>query len=275
VDSEMVFVSNCCPTQRAADKWESARFQAFSTPQQDSVFEPCPRPAHQQVTRAVSQLDRDKRRSIGKETNKMNTSSVQVQDGVFKRVLLLYGLFMLLSNAAYLLAYYLLPEGFLRGSPMLSTARVVASSDTFWSEMASTFLVNLGVVTALSVILNVLRVKGFSLGYIWPIFLAIQSGVVAGTNSFLLSDLTQVNVRDGMAASLSVGGLEFLGYRLIIASTVSLAAYQFSSWTQLRPTKLKNFRDVRLSRAEVLCLIGGIVLLLVAANIETVRSAGL
>jgi len=205
----------------------------------------------------------------------MNTSSVQAQDGVFKRVLLLYGLFMLLSNAAYLLAYYLLPEGFLRGSPMLSTARVVASSDTFWSEMASTFLVNLGVVTALSVILNVLRVKGFSLGYIWPIFLAIQSGVVAGTNSFLLSDLTQVNVRDGMAASLSVGGLEFLGYILIIASTVSLAAYQFSSWTQLRPTKLKNFRDVRLSRAEVLFLIGGIVLLLVAAYIETVRSAGL
>ena len=205
----------------------------------------------------------------------MNTQFVQTQDGVFKRVLWLYGLFMLLSNAAYLLGYYLLPEGFLRGSPTMSMARVIASSSTFWSQLALTFLGNLGIVTALSVCMNLFRVKGFSLGYIWPIFLAIQSGVVAGTNSFLLSDLTQVNVRDGMAASLSVGGLEFLGYILIIASTVSLAVYQFSSWTQLRPTKLKNLRDVRLSRAEVLCLIAGIVLLFVAAYIETVRSTGL
>ena len=40
----------------------------------------------------------------------MNTSSVHTQDGVFKRVLLLYGLFMLLSNAAFLVGYYLLPQ---------------------------------------------------------------------------------------------------------------------------------------------------------------------
>ena len=182
---------------------------------------------------------------------------------------------MLLSNAAYLLGYYLLPEGFLRGSPVLSTARVVASSSTFWSQLALTFLGNLGIVTALSVCVNLFRVKGFSLGYIWPIFLAIQSGVVAGTNSFLLSDLTQINVRDGMAMSLSIGGLEFLAYILIIASTVSLVVYQFSSWTQLRPTKLKNLRDVRLSRAEVLCVIAGIVLLFVAAYLETAFSTRL
>jgi cytochrome c oxidase subunit IV len=205
----------------------------------------------------------------------MNTNSVQTQDGVFKRVLLLYGLFMLLSNAAYLLAYYLLPEGFLRGSPVLETARVIASSSTFWSQLALTFLGNLGIVTALSVCVNLFRVKGFSLGYIWPIFLAIQSGVVAGTNSFFQSDLTQINVRYGMAMSLSIGGLEFLAYILIIASTVSLVIYQFSSWTQLRPTKLKNLRDIRLSRAEVLCLIGGIALLFVAAYRETVLSVGL
>ena len=205
----------------------------------------------------------------------MNTDSVQTQDGVFKRVLLLYGLFMLLSNAAYLLAYYLLPEGFLRGSPVLETARVVASTDTFWSELASIFLLNLGIVTALSVCMNLFRVKGFSLGYIWPIFLAIQSGVVAGTNSFLRSDLTQINVRDGMAMSLSIGGLEFLGYILIIASTISLAVYQFSSWSQMKPTKVMNLRDVRLSRAEVLCLICGVVLLLVAAYRETVLATSL
>ncbi len=199
----------------------------------------------------------------------MNTKVVKTQDGVFKRILLLYGLFMLLSNTAYLLGYYLLPEGFLRGSPTMETARI-ASTGTFWSQLGSTFLINLGVVIGLSVLLNVFQVKGFPLGYLWVIFLAVQSGVVAGTNSFLLSDLRQYNVWDGMARSLSIAGLEFLGYILIVASTVSLVLYQFSSWMQLRPTKVKNLRDVRLSRAEVVCLIAGIGLLLVAAYRETV-----
>ena len=204
----------------------------------------------------------------------MNTSSVKTQDGVFKRVLLLYGLFMLLSNAAYVLAYYFLPEGFLRGSPVQTTARVAATG-TFWSQLALTFLINLGILLVLSVWLNLLQVRGFPLGYLWPIVTAVQSGVVAGTNSFLLSDLTKVNVRDGMALSLSIGGLEFLACILVIASTVSLVVCQFSGWTQLRPTKLKNFRDIRLSKPEVLCLIGGIALLFVAAYRETVLSVGL
>ena len=205
----------------------------------------------------------------------MNASSDLTHDSVFKRVLLLYGLFMLLSNAGYVLAYYFLPEGLLRGSPVQATARVVAASSTFWSTLASTFLMNLGLMLVLSVWLNLIQVRGFPMGYLWPIVAAVLSGVVAGTNSFLLSDLTKVNVRDGMAMSLSIGGLEFLAYILIIASTVSIVVYQFSSWTQLRPTKLKNLRNVRLSRAEVLCLIGGIVLLFVAAYLETVFSTRL
>ena len=204
----------------------------------------------------------------------MNASSDLTHDSVFKRVLLLYGLFMLLSNAAYVLAYYFLPEGFLRGTPVQTTARVAATG-TFWSQMALTFLMNLGLLLVFSVCLNLFQVRGFPVGYLWPIVTAVQSGVVAGTNSFLLSDLTKVNVRDGMAMSLSIGGLEFLAYILVIASTVSIVIYQFSSWTQLRPTKLKNLRDVRLSRAEVLGVIAGITLLFVAAYRETVMSAGL
>ena len=204
----------------------------------------------------------------------MNTGSVHTQDGVLKRVLVLYGLFMLLSNAAYVLAYYFLPEGLLRGSPVQTTARVAATG-TFWSQMALTFLINLGLLLVFSVCLNLFQVRGFPVGYLWPIVTAVQSGVVAGTNSFLLSDLTKVNVRDGMALSLSIGGIEFLASILVIASTVSIVVYQFSSWTQLRPTKLKNLRDVRLSRAEVLGVIAGITLLFVAAYREAVMAAGL
>jgi hypothetical protein len=155
----------------------------------------------------------------------MNATSFQAQDGVFKRILLLYGLYSLLTNAAYLLGYYLLPEGFMRGSPGMTPARVAATG-TFWSEFALTFLINLVLVILLSVILNVLQVKGFPLGYLYPIAFAVNTGLVSGTNSFLQSDLRQYNVWDGMALNLSIGGLEMLGCILIIASTVSLGVYQ-------------------------------------------------
>jgi hypothetical protein len=204
----------------------------------------------------------------------MNATSFQAQDGVFKRILLLYGLYSLLTNAAYLLGYYLLPEGFMRGSPGMTPARVAATG-TFWSEFALTFLINLVLVILLSVILNVLQVKGFPLGYLYPIAFAVNTGLVSGTNSFLQSDLRQYNVWDGMALNLSIGGLEMLGCILIIASTVSLGVYQYSSWWQRKPTKVMNLRDVRLSRAEVLCLISGIVLLLIAAYRETVMATSL
>jgi hypothetical protein len=96
-------------------------------------------------------LDYIERSNIRKEIRKMNATSFQAQDGVFKRILLLYGLYSLLSNAVYLLGYYLLPEGFMRGSPGMTPARVAATG-TFWSEFALTFLINLVLVVLLSVI---------------------------------------------------------------------------------------------------------------------------
>jgi uncharacterized membrane protein SirB2 len=76
-----------------------------------------------------------------------------------------------------------------------------------------------------------------------------------------------------MALGISIGGVEMLAYILIIASTVSLGVYQYRSWWrwsgEWKPTKLMNLRDVRLSRSEMLCLTGGILLLIFAAYRET------
>jgi hypothetical protein len=132
----------------------------------------------------------------------MNTSTVQTQNGVFKRILWLYGLYALLSDAAYLLGYHLLPEGFMRGSPQVSVGRLAATG-TFWSEFALTLLFNLGLVVVVSVLLNLNQVKGFSIGYIMPISLGIISGLISGTNSFAASDLRQYNAWDGMALGIS------------------------------------------------------------------------
>ncbi len=198
-----------------------------------------------------------------------------VRESVFKRVLWLYGLYALLSNATYLLGYYLLPEGLMRASPQAAVGRLAATG-VFWSEFALTLLFNLGLVVVISLLLNLNQVNGFPAGYIMPISLGITSGLISGTNSFAASNLKQYNAWDGMALGISIGGLEMLAYILIIASTVSLGVYQYRSWWrwsgEWKPTKVMNLRDVRLTRAEVLCLIVGIVLLLIAAYRETVMA---
>jgi hypothetical protein len=208
----------------------------------------------------------------------MTSQQPTAHESVFKRVLWLYGLYTLLSNATYLLGYYLLPEGFMRGSPQVTVGRLAATG-SFWSEFALTLLFNLGLVVVISVLLNLNQVKGFPTGYIMPISLGIIGGLISGTNSFAASDLKQYNAWDGMALGISVGGVEMLAYILIIASTVSLGVYQYRSWWrwsgEWKPTKMMNLRDVRLSRTELLCLIIGILLLIIAAYRETVMAMNL
>ena len=86
----------------------------------------------------------------------MNASSPQ-PESIFKRVLLLYGAYMLLNNGAYLVGFYLLPEGFMRGSPQTATARLVDSATSFGTEFTLTLLFNLGMVALLGMLLNLTR----------------------------------------------------------------------------------------------------------------------
>lgn len=199
-------------------------------------------------------------------------------DSVFKRVFWLYGLYSLIYNACFLVGYYYLPDGWLRGSPSAAVGTAVAAAETFWGEFALTLLVNMGFMVGLAVALNVSQVKGLPAGYVLPISLAVVSGLILGTNSFTASDVDQFSTRDGLALGLSIGGLEMLGYILVIAATVKLGVYQYRSWWRWRgewqPTKTMDLRAVRLSRAETLCLLAGLALLVVAAYRETVMALG-
>ena len=201
----------------------------------------------------------------------MNTKSAQVQtrDSVFKRILCLYGLFTLLSNASFLVGYYLLPEGFMRGSPLMAAGELVASTGSFWPHFGLTLLFNVGLVIVLGVGANLQQVKSFPAGYLVPIFLGIGGGLIVGTNSFIASDLSRYSVRDGMALGLSIGELEMLAYITIIASTAKFGIYQYRNLVDWRPIKVKRLGDVRLSRQEILCLITAMLLLIFAAYRET------
>jgi hypothetical protein len=210
----------------------------------------------------------------------MDTSPIQTQDGVFKRILWLYGLNALLFNICFVFAYYLLPEGFMRGSPQMFAGEVVAKAKSFWSQFGLTLFFNLGVMTTIAVVANFNQVKGFPAGYLLPLALAVTGGLIVGTNSFMADDLDRYsNVREAMALGQTIGGVETLGFILVIASTVKYGVYRYRSWWRWsgkwKPTKVMNLRDVRLSRQEVLCLVSGILLLIVAAYRETVMATSL
>jgi hypothetical protein len=200
-----------------------------------------------------------------------------LSESVFKRLFWLYGLSTFFHNAAFLVGYYLLPEGFMRGSPQVAIGSLAATG-SFWSEFAMTLLINLGLMAALAAFLNLNQVNGVPTGYVVPISLGILTGLIVGTNSFAASDLKQFNAWEGTALGTSIGGVETFGYMLIIAATAGIGIYQYRSWWrwsgEWAPTKVMNVRDIRLSRAEVGCLIAGLALLVVAAYRETAMAVG-
>lgn len=200
-------------------------------------------------------------------------------DHIALRVLWLYGLYMLISNSLFLVGYYLLPEGSLRSGPQTAAARVVAGAESFPVELTLTLLFNLGIVVVVAVVMNLNRVRGFPVGYLYPVVMGVVSGLIPGTNSFVSSDLADYSVREGMALSLSIGNLEMLGYLCVIAATANIAIYEFKSWWrsggEYQSVKTKSWRDIRLSRAEWLTVAIGITLVMVAAVRETMLTYGM
>ncbi len=205
-------------------------------------------------------------------------TQVLVQDGLLKRVLLVYGLYTLLHNAAFLVGYYFLPEGLLRGSAVTTSGEIVASQGSFWGQFAMTLLFNIGWMAALSVVLNFNQIKGLPAGYLLPISVGVLTGLILGTNSFVSSNVDSYGAREGLALGTSIGGLETLGYVLIIAATVRLGIYQYKSWWrwsgEWAPTKLMRIRDIRLSRSEWLTIAAGLLLIIVGAYRETLMAFG-
>ena len=190
---------------------------------------------------------------------------------VFSRVLWLYGLFTLLSNACLVVSYYFLPEGSLRNTPLTWAGHVAASSDTAQGEFLTTLFFNLGIMASIGLGLNLMTIRGFPQGYFVPIMLGIVSGLFLGTNSFVAMDLSTIQFREGQAIGITIGGLEMLGYICLLASTVKFGMYQYDSWWRWneKPRKIMSLKDIRLSRSEIFCFVFGVILIVIAAYRES------
>jgi hypothetical protein len=205
----------------------------------------------------------------------MNTAQIQLRENVFKRVLWLYGLYSLLNMVSFLSGYYLLPEGFMRGSPYSAIGSFVASATSFWGEFGLTLFFNLGTVIVVCILTNLQQLKGIPIGCVIPVILGITSGLVSGTNSFAASDMKQFNAWDGMALGMSIGGVEMLAYVLVISATANIGLYNYRNLLQWEGEKIKDLREIRLSASETFCLCLGILMIVIAAYRETVMAMNL
>jgi hypothetical protein len=186
---------------------------------------------------------------------------------VLLRVLFLYGLYMLLPQVVFLIAYFGLPEKWLVGSPWFRIGEWAAAGGTWSGQFVRTLITNLGVVCGLCATLNLQRVRGFSVGYFMPIWLGVMTGLVLGTNSFVGMDLRgPLPFLAGTAQATTIGGAEMLGYILVTAATVKLGIYRRGTWrSNDRFARVGRLRDVRLEWAEWVALAMGTGLVIVGA----------
>jgi hypothetical protein len=193
------------------------------------------------------------------------------QQNVLKRVLWAYGIYIILSLVAFAIGYLLLPEGALRGSAIAIWGEVAAQQTSFWSKFLATIGFNLGIASLIGIVVNLQRVNGLPAGYVFIFVQGILSGIVAGTNSFVIQVISPYTL-EGWLVALRIGYLEFLGYVCIVAATIGVGLRNYTSWLpwKAKEVKVKSWRDIRLSRQEIIWLVIGILLILVASYNEAV-----
>lgn len=204
----------------------------------------------------------------------MGLTQKLTEQNVMKRILWAYLILYLVPTlTAFAAGYFFLPEGFLRGGSSTTPAEIVAQQIGFWPQFLSTIGFNLGLILLFGTVLNTLRLLGLPGGYIYIFVQAIMGGIIAGTNSFVVQVISPYTL-EGWLVALRIGHLEFLGFTCIVASTIGVVLQEHNSlrwsWKLDKSDKSRSWRDIRLSRQEIIGVIIGITLVIVASYNETV-----
>jgi hypothetical protein len=169
--------------------------------------------------------------------------------------------------AAWTLGYLLLPEGILAGR---TGAAVLAGDDLAGGsvvlEAARLLAINLVVVAGAIIAPNLVRQRGYPLGYGTLVTITVVFGVTIGTNSFAVS--LGGKVPPGLEIFGSSGLYEIAAYTLAAAATVSLVRWQVvgSKAERVPPTT-----DRRAIRQRTVGVAIALVMLILACAYEASR----
>lgn len=178
----------------------------------------------------------------------------------------LFTLAVLLFVLAWLIGYYLLPEGALRaaGAEQLARGGLDVTAEGVGEEWGRIFTYNL-VPLILIVLANlVLRVNGVPLGYIVPLYNVVGYGAFIGTNSFVIP------YPERLAPTFAIlersGPYEMTALLIVAAATATWSHYQVRSIFHTNPEPVEPRPRIALTHLVFLAL--GVALLAVANLIE-------
>jgi hypothetical protein len=179
------------------------------------------------------------------------------------RFLMLFLLGTIVFMLAWILSYYLLPEGVLRGRTGSAVLAGDSAARTFVAEWARIMAVNLAVGSLIVLANRILRFRGFPLGYLIPLIWLVQYGVLLGTNSFSIP--LPGRMQPSLAVFRRAGPYEMTAYILAAAATYSLSLYRGERLFPPQSEPILPKPEFSLTRADYIgmCLA---VLVLIAAD---------
>lgn len=197
-----------------------------------------------------------------------------LHDRLLVRFAALFTLSTVLFVAAWSLGYYLLPGGVLRSAGAAPAEAVNQAAPTLFGELLSILTWNLTLPVVVIVLANLaMRVNGYPLGYLYPLFNSIMYGLTLGTNSFVFP------MAERMAPSLAVleraGPYEFAGYILITAATYSLARFEMPNFFRGTIRRVTPTPALRLTREQWLGMVLGVLIVALAGLREAMMIVAL
>lgn len=182
-------------------------------------------------------------------------------DNLWVRIEYAYLFFFLLLALAYAFGFLFLPEGIMKEIPF-PALMAFEEKESFLSLVIKTLVYNLFMLS-LIMGLNLYRVRSLTFGYL-PLYAnTVVLGLFAGTNSF--SGGVSTYTLEGWLLFLQIGFLEFSAYIFACAATVNLAMFHAERWRGENFKKIRGFKEIRLSKNELVFLLIAFGLLITAA----------
>ena len=185
-------------------------------------------------------------------------------DKVIIRFISLYIIGLVLFFISWTIAYYLLPEGILRGFGVLGRLAGDKAADTMGREFIQILGLNLIGVSFIVIGNYILRVKYFSYGYLVPLAWMIMYGATLGTNSF------SIQLEEAMAPTLAVfsrsGLYEMMAGVLLAVATNSISVNYSESFSS-KSKPIPKGKQVHLKKEQWIA-IGIAILILVGAALR-------
>lgn len=194
------------------------------------------------------------------------------EGNVVVRFLRLWAVGLAVHFAAWTIAYFLVPEGALRGVFLSSRLPLGESS---WTAVAGRIvLYNVGVAAGLVAVANLFRVGRFPLGYAAVLAHWALYGLFLGSDSFAYPRGGKL-VPQVAGFFTRIGVWEITAYTLLAAATTGLFLYRQASWTDWSTARVRSASEWRLSAGEWLAVAVSLLLIVAAGLREGVAIWGL